>query len=255
MTFIEVQKNIYIITLATKSDEYKVMEDWPWTFDNSIFVLKRLDGLSQPTSILFDTKAIWIQLHKMPIRFMNHFYGNLLGSSLGTVLEIDAEMDDKVWGNFLRVRIEIQLSKPLTRGRSLVVKGEKIWTLIQYEKLPRFCFFCGKIFHDIACQPSLNPNFEPQFGTWLHAYTILRSGSIYSKLASSSQKGNNHYQALSSLDMATQGDKSSNSTTKEAKKAIEGVGFVSKYTAIGVQGDYPRDTNLEVVESTIVLMP
>lgn len=82
---------------------------------------------------------------------MNLHYGNLIGESFGRVLEVDEDTDDIGWRHFLRVWIEISLSKSLTRGRFLNINGEKQWIPIKYEKLPKVCFICEKINHSNSC--------------------------------------------------------------------------------------------------------
>lgn len=53
---------------------------------------------------------------------MNGFYGNLISKTIEKVLEVDVEEDNTAWGRFLRVRVEINLAKPLPRGTSLKVE-------------------------------------------------------------------------------------------------------------------------------------
>lgn len=54
------------------------------------------------------------------------------------------------WGAFLRVRILLDITKPLVRGRLLKVQGRSVWIAFQYEKIPKFCFQCGVIRHGTA---------------------------------------------------------------------------------------------------------
>lgn len=51
------------------------------------------------------------------------------------------------WGKSLRVKVVINLLKPLARGRMLNLQSKKVWISFQYERLPRFCFQCGVIKH------------------------------------------------------------------------------------------------------------
>jgi hypothetical protein len=63
-----------------------------------------------------------------------------IGASVGVVEEVDVDEDGVGWGEYLRVRILLDLSKPLSRGRVLKLKGKYIWVPFQYEKIPNFSF-------------------------------------------------------------------------------------------------------------------
>jgi hypothetical protein len=41
----------------------------------------------------------------------------------------------------------IDLSKPLKRGRALVLNSKPLWVNFKYEKLPLLCFVYGHIVH------------------------------------------------------------------------------------------------------------
>lgn len=78
---------------------------------------------------------------------MNRECGERIGRSLGEVEVVKVDNDDVEWGNFLRMKILLDLKKPRARGRTVAINGAKYCILIQYEKLPRCCFKCGRIVH------------------------------------------------------------------------------------------------------------
>lgn len=45
-------------------------------------------------------KLFWIQLHKLPFRCMNSFYEELIGNTLGEVMDVEVDSDDMAWGPF-----------------------------------------------------------------------------------------------------------------------------------------------------------
>jgi hypothetical protein len=52
------------------------------------------------------------------------------------------------WGEYVRVRTKINITKPLARGRLLKMKDRSYWIRFQYEKIPKFCYRCGIICHE-----------------------------------------------------------------------------------------------------------
>lgn len=53
-------------------------------------------------------------------------------------------------GRTLRVCVEVNLYKPMPRGITINVKGERLWMPFTYKKLPRLCFKRGQILHGLA---------------------------------------------------------------------------------------------------------
>ena len=96
----------------------------------------------------------WVRVMKLPIGLMNKATGVAIGENLGTFLEVDAEEDELAIGHFLRVKILLDIRKPLQRGvtMELNAKGDKLWCPVVYEFLPNFCYLCGLLGHiDKSC--------------------------------------------------------------------------------------------------------
>lgn len=89
---------------------------------------------------------------------MNRQYDLQIGGSLGKVLEVDVYTDDTGWGRFLRIRIELKITKSLAQGKYIIIQGEKLWIPIKYEKLPKVSFKCRKIIHLTQCNEVLDLN-------------------------------------------------------------------------------------------------
>ncbi len=92
---------------------------------------------------------------------------------MGLVEEVETEEDGIGWGEYLRVRIHLNISNTLVRGRVLKINGEATWIAFQYERLPNFYFQCGVIRHSAGgClwrKTRVIPGEESskQFGIWL----------------------------------------------------------------------------------------
>jgi hypothetical protein len=85
---------------------------------------------------------------------MNKITGEAIGDNIGSTLEVDAEDDELAVGLFLRVKVLLDVRKPLMRGVTMEVnkEGEKIWCPSEYEFLPNFCYICGLLGHtDKSC--------------------------------------------------------------------------------------------------------
>lgn len=104
-----------------------------------------MDGRIQLTKKNFNSELFWFQLHRLPVRYMNRYYGELIGNTIGRVLDVDVDTNDIGWGSFVLVKVELNLPKPLAHSRTILVLGEDLWIHVKYKKLPKFCFGCGHI--------------------------------------------------------------------------------------------------------------
>lgn len=97
--------------------------------------------------------------------------GYQLGSTMGMVEKIDTDEEGVGWGKFLRVRIRLDLTKSLARGRIINLFGKQVLIAFQYERLPRYCFDCGRICHGRGgCTNKSDfrkTESEKQYGPWL----------------------------------------------------------------------------------------
>jgi hypothetical protein len=88
----------------------------------------------------FHKATFWIRMYHLPLSCMSNDVGFSIGSSVGVVKEVDVAKDGVGWGEFLRVQIILDLSKPLHRGRTIRVQDKFIWVSFKFEKIPKFCF-------------------------------------------------------------------------------------------------------------------
>jgi hypothetical protein len=73
--------------------------------------------------------------------------GHRIGGTLGEVEDVDVTGDGVGWGRCLRIRLNLDITKPLDRGRALSLNGKSVRVNLKYEKLPQFCYTCGRILH------------------------------------------------------------------------------------------------------------
>lgn len=61
--------------------------------------------------------VLWVRIHDLSFMARNEYIGNLIGSSLKKVEEVDLEKGEMAWGEFIRVQVCIDISKPLLRRK------------------------------------------------------------------------------------------------------------------------------------------
>lgn len=136
VVFKEVQNNVWVFEFVECDDKRRVLEGRPWSFDRHILVLKDFDGSIPPSQMQFSHSPFWIQVHDMPLLCMNKAVGSKIGESLGELEDVDVAGDGDGWGRCLRLRISIDLHKPLERGRALILGGKSIWVSFSMRSFP-----------------------------------------------------------------------------------------------------------------------
>ncbi|XP_030936712.1 uncharacterized protein LOC115961968 [Quercus lobata] len=171
----EAGDHLLLFVFELKSDAERVLANEPWTFDKHAVLLQRFDGSIPSRYLRFTKLKFWVQIHGLPMCLLDSEMAIELGETLGQVSPCE-NLSELVGREFLRVHVEIDISKPLCRGRRITLDAEEeIWVSFKYEKLPNFCNWCGMISHDGKdCETWLarkdSANIEPyEYGPWLRA--------------------------------------------------------------------------------------
>ncbi|XVF14396.1 hypothetical protein REPUB_Repub09cG0055200 [Reevesia pubescens] len=92
-----------------------------------------------------DWCPFWVQIHGLPSGIMSENVGMVLGEFVGDVEEVDIRGEQMAWGRFLRIKVNINTTKPLKMGtRVSSSDGKKVLTMFRYEKLANFLLLLWK---------------------------------------------------------------------------------------------------------------
>ena len=143
--------NRFLFTFLQGSGKRRALEDGPWMFGKDLVVMAEFDGEKTIDEIEFNFIPIWVRILKMPLGLMNKAAGEVIGALIGEVMEVDADDDDMAIGQYMRIKIKLDICKPLMRCVMLDLgdgkEEKKKWCPIMYEYLPDFCYTCGFIGH------------------------------------------------------------------------------------------------------------
>lgn len=159
-------ENHFLFTFMQGSGKRRALDEGPWMFGKDLVIMVDYEEEKTLEEITFAYTPIWVRVSKMPLGMMNKATGEAIGKEMGQFLSMDKEEDNTAVGQYLWIKVKIDIRKPLMRGVTLYVgKEEKsVWCPVVYEFLPDFCYTCGIIGHtDKACSQVLKEGEVQQY--------------------------------------------------------------------------------------------
>ncbi|TXG51627.1 hypothetical protein EZV62_024151 [Acer yangbiense] len=139
-------------------------------------VLEKPEGMGNISQLKFNKVELWIQIHDVPIIGMNRRSAKWMAEQIGRVIEIPIESKD-CWGKFIKVKVQIDITKPLKRWLRLKLDKSDVIVMVslKYERLPEFCYFCGRIGHaskecsDEEAKLEAMKGVSTKYGSWMRS--------------------------------------------------------------------------------------
>ena len=78
--------HIVLFTFDNKLEVDSILSNEPWSFDKHLMVLQRCDKDTPVEDLMFNCTSFWVQVHDIPIRFMNQKVAEGICSTIGTVI-------------------------------------------------------------------------------------------------------------------------------------------------------------------------
>uniref|UniRef100_A0A2N9GPG8 Reverse transcriptase domain-containing protein n=1 Tax=Fagus sylvatica TaxID=28930 RepID=A0A2N9GPG8_FAGSY len=168
--------NMLVFAFEDVSDLERVLQSEPWSYDKHLVSFQRVEADTSISEMDCQWVSFWVQIHNLPVRRMNHETASALGGTLGVVEKVVESEEERGREGCMRVRVKVDISKPLCRGRKArLLAGKETWISFKYERLPNFCYWCGLLTHgDRDCEKWLRSKGtlrreDQQYGAWLRA--------------------------------------------------------------------------------------
>ena len=112
--------NFFLLTFGQAAGKRKAMEEGPWTVSKELMVVADFDGSKTLDKIDFSFIPIWVRVVNLPMGLMNKLTARVIGDEVGEYMEMEA--DDIVAGRFLRLKVRLDIRKPLMRGVTILLE-------------------------------------------------------------------------------------------------------------------------------------
>ncbi|PPR85315.1 hypothetical protein GOBAR_AA35374 [Gossypium barbadense] len=173
--FVALKEGAVIVKFGCLEDRSRILKLMPWLFDKCLFSMVPFVKGKNIASYEFGLSPFWLRVYNIPIELMDRQLVVAVGNAIGELVAIDWKDRNGAWTEFMRLKVKIDISKPLRRIVKLVSRygGETI-EVIKYERLPDFCYMCGLIGHTFKnCKDNregagINDS-NAQYGSWMRA--------------------------------------------------------------------------------------
>lgn len=143
-----INPNLFSVQFNCLADWNKAIHQGPWDFKGMALIIAEYDGFKNPESIKLDKIETWCQIHKLPDMVLKRekFLTNM-AQRIREVQEVQVVLPSGFIGEFIRIRVKLDVNKKLTRFVSFTKSGETEFYQVKFEKLPVFCYMCGMLGH------------------------------------------------------------------------------------------------------------
>ncbi|KAF7831567.1 cysteine desulfurase mitochondrial-like [Senna tora] len=158
---VEIGKYTFQLFFDRVEDLERVLKGGPWLYRNSWMLLQRWRRDWQTNPMVFDQAPMWVQFWGLPTHCKSINLGKKLGETLGPILDVGLFDFSDQESMIVKAKVCVNINNPIKRGANIGNRADGIhWIDFKYEKLPQFCYGCGRNEGN-----SRNNNFGP----WLKA--------------------------------------------------------------------------------------
>lgn len=126
--FKEIDDNRFIFQFYHEIDIKRVIDGSPWYFNQKALIISRMIPDANPRSIPLDTVDLWVQVHDLPIGFMDSAVLRAVGDHIGKFVATCPKNLLGTWRNYMRVRVSLSLDTPLKRQMKIrQTKDDYFW--------------------------------------------------------------------------------------------------------------------------------
>lgn len=118
----EIETNLFSFQFNNPRDANRVLEGRPWQFNRDLLIIQPIESNVQPSTMKFNRSPIWIRIYDLPLLGRTKDVMKQVGMTLGGFLEIDEETISGL-SRSVRMRVDIDLQKPLRRGIKICMNG------------------------------------------------------------------------------------------------------------------------------------
>lgn len=181
VNFVELKDGVFLVKFSLMEDRERVLNLTPWLFDQNLFAMVPYEKNMEFRHYEFNLVPFWIRIFNIPLELKDRQIATKVGGAIGKLMAIDWRDRAGCWEEFIRIRVLVDIIKPLRRIAKVVKKtGMEITCVLKYERLPVFCYICGRVGYSTKKCDLFSEEISPeefQYGNWLRVKLIPQGSS------------------------------------------------------------------------------
>ncbi|XP_057444580.1 uncharacterized protein LOC130736815 [Lotus japonicus] len=171
----DIAKNLFTLRFFSEQDRDNALKLGPWNFNHNLIILRELAPDENPKEVVLAHTLFWVRVYDLTMNLRSEQMAKKLGDFLGTFEAWDSKEEQRL-GNSLRLRVWLDVTKPLKRGTVIPKSGKPpLRILFKYERLADFCFGCGALDHVLRYCDDKEDTWQEEdeanlpYGPWVRA--------------------------------------------------------------------------------------
>ncbi|XP_071722859.1 uncharacterized protein At4g02000-like [Rutidosis leptorrhynchoides] len=136
---------LYLAKFQQDKDFQRISQGGPWLFSSHLVNIKPWIPNTPLHCYDFTRCAFWVQILGLPLEWMTDQILRKAANQLWDILEVKVASKEGSTVKIGRVRVEINLGVPMKTGKLIRLAGKLLWLDLRYERLPHFCYSCGRL--------------------------------------------------------------------------------------------------------------
>ncbi|KAJ1395231.1 hypothetical protein SESBI_33602 [Sesbania bispinosa] len=117
LTISDLGPNLFMFNFIEAHQAKKAMEEGPWFIMGHLLSLQSWVSTATINEVDYHNVDFWVQLHSLPLEYMSNSNAVKVARLLGDIIAIESPfVDDTLLRTFLRVRVRIDVTRPLITG-------------------------------------------------------------------------------------------------------------------------------------------
>jgi hypothetical protein len=143
-------KGFYEFYFQSREDLNRIWSIGTWNLKPGLLRLSAWTSDFKPEELKITHAQVWVRMYGLPQEYWMPTTLFAIASGLGTPLSLDTATQQRTFGHFARVLVDINLAEELHYRILVEREGYAFFADVDYENLPYFCEHCCCVGHSIT---------------------------------------------------------------------------------------------------------